>query len=80
MNSTSREVAKFLSGIAFSESIGHLWLGIWGQDMLPWQFSWFTFTSTINNVAMVIWPIVLFALLWFAWLRQPTSRTAPLAR
>lgn len=44
-----REIAKFLSGIAFHETIGHWWLGIWGKDLLPWKFSWFTFTSTINT-------------------------------
>jgi len=67
----TREVAKFLSGIAFHETIGHWWLGLWGKDLLPWKFSWFTFTSTVNTVAMVIWPIVFIALVWFAWLRKP---------
>ncbi len=76
MQLRAREVAKFLSGIAFHETLGHWWLGIWGQDMLPWKFSWFTFTSTINVFAMVIWPIVLVALVWFAWLRRPRSSPA----
>ena len=71
MQLRTREVAKFLSGIAFHETIGHWWLGIWGKDLLPWKFSWFTLTSTINTVAMVIWPIVFIALVWFAWLRKP---------
>lgn len=71
-----REGAKFLSGIAFSETLGHWWLGIWGQHMLPWEFSWFTLTSTINTVAMVLWPIVFIALVWFAWLRKPGARAA----
>ncbi|MFZ9689481.1 MAG: hypothetical protein ACO3DS_06545 [Phycisphaerales bacterium] len=74
MQSRSRDVAKFLAGIAFSESVGHLWLGIWGQDMLPWSFGSFTFTSTMNAVAMVAWPAVLVALVWFAWFREPAPR------
>jgi hypothetical protein len=69
-----REVAKLCSGIAFHETLGHWWLGIWGQHMLPWTFGWFTFTSTINTVAMVLWPIVFLALVWFAWLRVPALR------
>ena len=76
MQLPAREVAKFLSGIAFHETLGHWWLGIWGQHMLPWKFSWFTFTSTINTVAMVIWPIVFIAIVWFAWLRKPGSSAA----
>ncbi len=76
MQMRAREVAKFLSGIAFHETLGHWWLGIWGQDMLPWKFSWFTFTNTINTVAMVIWPIVFIALVWFAWLRKPSASAA----
>ena len=76
MHSTSRDIAKFLAGIAFSESVGHLWLGIWGQDMLPWQFSWFTFTSTMNTVAMVAWPMVFAGLVWLAWVRAPGRRHA----
>ncbi|MBL9001895.1 MAG: hypothetical protein JNK25_12245 [Phycisphaerae bacterium] len=76
MCSTAREVAKFLSGIAFSETVGHWWLGIWGGHMLPWEFGWFTFTRTFNTFAMIVWPIVLISLVWFAWLRTPSSRSA----
>lgn len=74
MHSKAREVAKFLSGIAFSETIGHWWLGIWGQHMLPWRSGWFTFTSTANHIAMIIWPTLLVAIIWFAWLRKPGNR------
>lgn len=74
MHSKAREVAKFLSGIAFSETIGHWWLGIWGQHMLPWRFGCFTFTSTANHIAMIIWPTLLVAIIWFAWLRKPGNR------
>jgi hypothetical protein len=76
MQLRTREVAKFLSGIAFHETLGHWWLGIWGQHMLPWKFSSFTFTSTVNTVAMAIWPIVFIAPVWFAWLRKPGASAA----
>lgn len=76
MHSRSREIAKFLSGIAFSETLGHWWLGIWGQHMLPWRFGSFTFTSTMNTFSMVAWPIVLIVLIWFAWFRRPVARAA----
>jgi len=71
MKIRAREIAKFLSGIAFHETLGHWWLGIWGKDMLPWKFSWFTFTNDMNNVCMVVWPVVFIALVWCAWLRKP---------
>lgn len=80
MPSMPREIAKFLSGVAFSESIGHLWLGIWGQDMLPWRFSWFTFTSTTNSVAMILWPMALLGLVWFGWFRKHTVELGSPAR
>jgi len=70
-----REVAKFLSGIAFQEMLGHWWLGIWGQHMLPWKFGGFTFTSTLNTFAMVIWPIVFAALVWYGWMRKARTRS-----
>jgi hypothetical protein len=55
----SREAAKFLFGIAYHAALGHRWLGIWSKYLLPGKFSRFTFTSTMNTVAMVVWPIVL---------------------
>ena len=76
MPSAAKEGGKFLSGIAFSETVGHWWLGIWGQHMLPWDFGWFTFTSSINTFAMILWPIVLVALVWFSWLRKPRCSPA----
>lgn len=75
MSATSREVAKFLSGIAFNETLGHWWLGVWGKDMLPWEFSWFTFTSEMNTGCMVVWPVLLFSLVWYAWLGKSVAKT-----
>lgn len=77
MSTRSQEVAKFLAGIAASETLGHWWLGIWGGNVLPPKLPWFTFTSTMNTFAMIAWPVVLAALLYYAWVRkggQPRSR------
>ena len=73
MNGNLREAAKFLAGIAAGESLGHWWLGIWGQHLLPMPLGWFTFTASMNSVVMVLWPALLVSLVWFAWLRQPRA-------
>lgn len=71
MASKWREIAKFLSGIAFHETLGHWWLGIWGRDLLPWEFETFTFTSDMNRICMALWPLVFSALVWWGWLSRP---------
>jgi hypothetical protein len=63
----AREFAKFVSGIAAHETLGHWWLGTFGRDWLPLKLSWFTFTREMNVVAMAAWPVVLAALVYFAW-------------
>jgi hypothetical protein len=70
MSTSMREVAKFLSGIAANETLGHWWLGIWGKHLLPMQLGWFAWTDTMNTFAMVFWPIVLVTLVWYAWVRK----------
>lgn len=72
----SRECAKFLAGIAFQESIGHLWLGIWGRDLLPLSLRWFTFTAEMNAICMVAWPTLLVASVWYAWVWHPRGSSA----
>ena len=67
MSSRSREFSKFLSGIAFHEAVGHVWLGIWGTQLLPWKTTWFTFTQEMNMVAMIAWPIVFLVLVAYGW-------------
>lgn len=69
MSTHLREGAKFLAGFAAGETIGHLWLGMWGKHLLPMPLGWFTFTESMNAVVMMVWPIVLCTLVWFAWLR-----------
>lgn len=66
---------KVATGMVLSETLGHLWLGIWGRNLLPWQFGGFTFTETMNRYAMVGWPIALFVLVYFAWLRRPSTES-----
>ena len=70
MTTRTREIAKFLSGIAFHETLGHWWLGTWGKEMLPWKLSWFTFTTAMNNACMVVWAVMFVALVWFGWVRK----------
>ena len=67
MSSVTREVAKVLCGYAGAETIGHWWMGIWGRHLLPMDLGWFTFTPGFNAVAMIAWPLVLAALVYFAW-------------
>ncbi|MFM8284719.1 MAG: hypothetical protein ACKOCW_14325 [Planctomycetaceae bacterium] len=71
---TGREIAKFLAGIAFGESVGHIWLGTLGTHLLPLSLTTFTFTATMNTVCMVAWPIVCAALVWYGWLAQANAR------
>lgn len=73
MSARSREFSKFLSGIAFHETVGHWWLGIWGTSLLPWKTTWFTFTADMNTVAMIAWPIVFMVLVWYGWGHERTA-------
>ena len=69
MSSVTREIAKFLSGYAAAETLGHWWMGIWGRHLLPMDVGWFTFTTTFNTFAMIFWPVVLAALVYMGWFR-----------
>ena len=72
MSSVTREIAKFLSGYAATEAIGHWWMGTStsGRHLLPMDVGWFTFTPAMNLFAMIIWPLVLAALVYYAWIRK----------
>jgi hypothetical protein len=70
MSSITREVAKFLSGYAAAETLGHWWMGIWGRDLLPMDIGWFTFTPAFNTFAMICWPLVLATLMYVGWFRK----------
>ena len=73
----SRELAKFLAGIAFNESLGHLWLGTFGRDLLPLPLKLFTFTAGMNDVCMIAWPLVCAGLVWYGWMYHPAGSRAP---
>lgn len=75
MSSRAREFAKFFAGVAAQETIGHWWLGLWGRDLLPMKFAWFTFTPMLNTFAMVLWPLLLVALVYYAWLCRDRTRS-----
>jgi hypothetical protein len=70
MTSIARETAKFLSGYAAAETLGHWWMGIWGGDLLPMTIGGFVFTPTLNTYCMIAWPIVLMTLVYFAWIHK----------
>lgn len=70
MNSNGRQVAMVLTGVAADETVGHWWLGIWGRDLLPVRIGPWSVTSEANMVFMVAWPLLLAALVWYAWFRK----------
>ena len=77
MSGATREIAKALSGYAAAETIGHWWMGIWGRHLLPLDMGWFTFTPALNTFAMIIWPLVLAALVYYAWFHKPRPAVVP---
>lgn len=69
MASIKREIAKFLSGVAAHETVGHWWLGLWGKSLLPIKVLGITFTESLNVYFMIGWPIVLCTLVYCGWTR-----------
>lgn len=76
MAGRAKEAAKFLSGVAAHETVGHWWLGVWGRHLLPRDLGWFTFTEQMNWFAMAGWPVVLAALVYYAWIRPSRAGLA----
>ena len=74
-----RHAAMFLAGIAADQTVGHWWIGTLGRDLLPMQIGPLNFTPSLNNLLMAAWPVVLAALVWYAWFRKerPAVATAP---
>jgi hypothetical protein len=64
-----QQAAMFFAGIATWETLGHWWLGTVGRDALPIKVGQWNFGVEANWVAMTAWPIILAALVWYAWLR-----------
>ena len=63
-----KEVAKFASGMAAFNVLGHIFLALGGFLPMPW-FG-FTLTSTINTVTIIISAIISFALAYYAWIKK----------
>lgn len=74
-----RHTAMFLAGIAADQTASHWWIGTLGRDLLPMQVGPITFTPMLNIGLMVAWPVVLAALVWYAWFRKDerTVATSP---
>lgn len=70
MSRSTRDIVVFFAGIAAWETLGHWWLGLFGQDLLPMNLGWFTWTQPMNLVTMVVWPVVFVALAYMAWFRR----------
>jgi hypothetical protein len=75
MKSLGRELAKVAAGFAASETLGHWWIGIWGAKLLPMDLGWFTFTREMNQIVMIVWPLVLLALIIYAWGTKAQEKT-----
>lgn len=76
MYNIRKEIAKVGIGFAASETLGHWWIGTFGRELLPLDLGWFTFTKEINQIVMIIWPMILIALAIYAW-GLKGSREAP---
>jgi hypothetical protein len=77
MSEVKRDIAKVLCGYAGAETIGHWWMGIWGRDLLPMHIGSFTFTPALNTFAMIAWPLVLAALVYFGWWYRKVGDAVP---
>ena len=63
-----KEVAKFASGMAAFNVLGHLYFAIGGFLPLPW-FG-FTLTQTNNAIIIIISAVISFALAYYGWIKK----------
>ena len=75
MKNVGKEIAKAAAGFAASETIGHWWMGLAGDKFLPLDLGWFTFTREMNHIVMIAWPLILVALVIYAWGMKPKEQT-----
>ena len=68
MTNKVKEFAKFSAGVAAMQTVGHWALGL--SDALPITLVGITYTSGVNTMAMVIWPIITLLLVYYAWVRK----------
>lgn len=62
-----KEFAKFLSGFAAHEAIGHSVLS--GTGLLPRTVLGITVTPAYNSVLIIAWWVILIALVYYAWVK-----------
>jgi hypothetical protein len=77
MRRRKRDLLLVLVGMAANETLGHWWLGTIARDVLPIRIGdrW-TITPEFNLALMIIWPVILSALVWFAWFKR-TPEASP---
>ena len=63
-----KEVAKFASGMAAFNVVGHITLELWGFLPMPW-FG-FILTSTINTLTIIISAVISLALAYYGWIKK----------
>jgi len=63
-----KEVAKFASGMAAFNAIGHFAFGLAGVLPIPW-FG-FTLTQTLNTISAIVSAIIAIILIYYAWIKK----------
>ena len=63
-----KEIAKFASGMAAFNVLGHIFLALGGFLPMPW-FG-FTLTQMNNTIIIVVSAVVSSALAYYAWIKK----------
>ncbi|MBI2344739.1 hypothetical protein HYV10_01550 [Candidatus Dependentiae bacterium] len=63
-----KEVFKFLSGFAAHEVLSHIFLS--GSGLLPLHIFGFTVTQEYNAGIIVVWTVLVFVLMYYAWFKK----------
>lgn len=63
-----KEIAKFLSGFAAHEVISHALLS--GSGLLPLHLFGITVTEGYNAGVIVVWVVITFGLIYYAWFKK----------
>lgn len=63
----SKEIMKFLSGLAANQALTH---GALAAGGVQFTLLGVTYTRQLNTVAAIVWGIVLVLLVHYAWMRR----------
>jgi hypothetical protein len=63
----SKEIAKFLSGLAGNQVMTHAALAVGG---IRFTLFGIPYTPTLNAVATVVWAVLLALLVYYAWMKK----------